>query len=143
MSQASKAYILIKLLFDILFQIILVPMFLVLVLGFPLLTHPLSIGVTLLVLVIVISLIIGIFYSTLWVSYATILILLGGLLVIFIYVSLLASNEVFKISNFFIIPATTSLFSLFFMIFGLSLYNEITSETLINSLKTLNTNSLD
>lgn len=90
-----------------------------------------------------VSFMVGVSYSTLWVSYAAVLILLGGLLVIFIYVSLLASNEVFKINNFFTIPARISLFSLFFVISGLSLSNETTSETLVSSLETLNSNSLE
>ena len=45
-----------------------------------------------------IALIIGTVYSSYWLPYCLVLILLGGLLVIFIYVSLLASNETFRFS---------------------------------------------
>lgn len=50
-------------------------------------------GVNLLFSTLILSLIIGLFHTSIWLSYALILVLLGGLLVIFVYVSLLASNE--------------------------------------------------
>lgn len=90
------------------FQIILVPTFILLVSIFPFLSHPLSIGVSLLIITVIISLIVGVFHSSLWVSYATVLILLGGLLVIFIYVALLASNEIFKKNKFILLPLSLS-----------------------------------
>lgn len=62
---------------------------------FPLLSHPLSIGLTLLLLVIVLALNLTTLYSYLWLSYILVLILLGGLLVIFIYIALVATNETF------------------------------------------------
>ena len=105
-------------------------------------THPLSIGVNLLINVIVISLIVGVFHSNLWVSYATILILLGGLLVIFIYVSLLASNEIFNFSNYFfpIILISTIIFIIILINFNKL---EVLTGTIDNHLKEININSID
>lgn len=56
-------------------------------------------GLRILCLTILSAITLGIIISNLWVSYALILVLLGGLLVIFIYVSLLASNELFQKKN--------------------------------------------
>lgn len=64
---------------------------------FPLLSHPLSIGLTLLLLVVFLALNLATLYSYLWLSYILVLILLGGLLVIFIYIALVATNETFNI----------------------------------------------
>ncbi len=66
------------------------------VLTFPLLSHPLAIGLNLLMSTFLIALIIGVGGLRFWISYTLVLILSGGLLVLFVYVSLLASNESFK-----------------------------------------------
>nr|QVT15624.1 NADH dehydrogenase subunit 6 [Simocephalus sibiricus] len=63
---------------------------------FPFLAHPLSMGLTILSLTILLAVMLGSFMTNLWISYILIMVLLGGLLVIFIYVSLLASNELFN-----------------------------------------------
>nr|YP_011004712.1 NADH dehydrogenase subunit 6 [Podonevadne trigona]WPT28352.1 NADH dehydrogenase subunit 6 [Podonevadne trigona] len=69
-----------------------------LVASFPFLTHPLAMGITLLMLTLWLALMLGLVYTSYWLSYCLVLILLGGLLVIFIYVSLLASNKTFQLS---------------------------------------------
>lgn len=67
---------------------------------FPRLTHPLRMGLVILWSTVCISLIAGLNFSSIWLSYTLILVILGALLVIFIYVSLLSSNEIFiKSSN--------------------------------------------
>lgn len=66
------------------------------VLTFPLLSHPLAIGLNLLVSTFLIAVIVGAGGIRFWMSYTLILILSGGLLVLFVYVSLLASNERFQ-----------------------------------------------
>ena len=48
---------------------------------------------------LIIAAIIGTVYSSYYLPYCLVLILLGGLLVIFVYVSLLASNKTFQISK--------------------------------------------
>ena len=66
------------------------------ILTFPLLSHPLAMGLNLLLSTLLISVIIGVGGLRFWVSYTLMLILSGGLLVLFVYVSLLASNESFQ-----------------------------------------------
>lgn len=84
-----------KLLFEIFLLKIIIPIITTLICIFPILSHPLSIGLTLLVITILGRVTLGVINTRLWISYAIILVLLGGLLVIFIYVALLASNEIF------------------------------------------------
>lgn len=62
-------------------------------------SHPLAIGLILLIQTLIISLITGLIAKTFWFSYILFLIFLGGILVLFIYVSSLASNEIFKFSS--------------------------------------------
>nr|YP_009261669.1 NADH dehydrogenase subunit 6 [Cherax sp. HMG-2016]ANJ01464.1 NADH dehydrogenase subunit 6 [Cherax sp. HMG-2016] len=64
---------------------------------FSTLTHPLSMGLTLLTQTILICMLSGLFSPSFWFSYILFLIFLGGMLILFIYVSSLASNEAFKI----------------------------------------------
>jgi hypothetical protein len=66
------------------------------ILSFPLLSHPLAMGLNLLVSTLLIAVIIGAGGLRFWISYTLMLILSGGLLVLFVYVALLASNERFK-----------------------------------------------
>nr|YP_009564030.1 NADH dehydrogenase subunit 6 [Ombrastacoides huonensis]QAX91380.1 NADH dehydrogenase subunit 6 [Ombrastacoides huonensis] len=75
----------------------LFPFVLSLSLIFSTLTHPLSMGVTLLVQTSLICLLSGLSSPSFWFSYILFLIFLGGLLIIFIYVASLASNEPFKL----------------------------------------------
>nr|QIV24598.1 NADH dehydrogenase subunit 6 [Bifidoprionus rufus] len=60
--------------------------------------HPLSVGVTLLIQTLLISLITGSMNSSYWFSYILFLIMVGGMLVLFIYMTNVASNEKFKFS---------------------------------------------
>lgn len=87
---------------------------------FPTLTHPLSIGLVILWSTLCISLIAGLNFSSLWLSYTLVLVILGALLVVFIYVSLLSSNEIFaRASSYsarlnFILSVVVSLWVCFF-----------------------------
>jgi NADH-ubiquinone oxidoreductase chain 6 len=60
------------------------------------LNNPLSIGLIILFQTLLSCLITGILIKTYWFSYILFLTFLGGLLVLFIYVSRIASNEIFK-----------------------------------------------
>nr|YP_002229149.1 NADH dehydrogenase subunit 6 [Ascaloptynx appendiculata]ACH89998.1 NADH dehydrogenase subunit 6 [Ascaloptynx appendiculata] len=60
--------------------------------------HPLAMGLTLLVQTIIVSLICGLFTHSYWFAYILFLIMLGGMLVLFMYVTSLASNELFSFS---------------------------------------------
>nr|YP_009050437.1 NADH dehydrogenase subunit 6 [Potanthus flavus]AIC37432.1 NADH dehydrogenase subunit 6 [Potanthus flavus] len=59
------------------------------------LQHPLSMGLMILTQTLLICLISGMIIHTYWFSYILFLTFLGGLLVLFIYVSSIASNEMF------------------------------------------------
>nr|AEP27470.1 NADH dehydrogenase subunit 6 [Liophloeus tessulatus] len=63
------------------------------------LNHPLSLGLILLLQTILISLITGILNLNFWFSYILFLIMIGGMLILFIYMTSIASNEKFKFSK--------------------------------------------
>nr|AMW67888.1 NADH dehydrogenase subunit 6 [Nipponeurorthus fuscinervis] len=81
-------------------------------LNFIQMNHPMTMGLTLLIQTILISLICGTLSSSYWFSYILFLIMLGGMLVLFIYVISLASNELisFNMNNFMY------MFTLFIMV---------------------------
>nr|YP_007317334.1 NADH dehydrogenase subunit 6 [Procambarus fallax]AGA56111.1 NADH dehydrogenase subunit 6 [Procambarus fallax] len=62
------------------------------------LIHPLSMGLTLFIQTLIICITSGFSNNSFWFSYILFLIFLGGMLVLFIYVASLASNEMFEIS---------------------------------------------
>nr|ADI75314.1 NADH dehydrogenase subunit 6 [Melitaea cinxia] len=64
------------------------------------LNHPFSMGLMILIQTLFLSMLSSMLINTYWFSYILFLIFLGGLLVLFIYVSSIASNELFKISIF-------------------------------------------
>nr|YP_005089071.1 NADH dehydrogenase subunit 6 [Liriomyza bryoniae]AEO51707.1 NADH dehydrogenase subunit 6 [Liriomyza bryoniae] len=61
-------------------------------------THPLALGLMLLIQTTLMSLLTGMIMKTFWFSYILFLIFLGGMLVLFIYTTSLASNEMFSFS---------------------------------------------
>nr|YP_009185915.1 NADH dehydrogenase subunit 6 [Oxypoda acuminata]ALO70812.1 NADH dehydrogenase subunit 6 [Oxypoda acuminata] len=63
------------------------------------LNHPMTLGMTLLLQTIIISMITGMLNMNFWFSYILFLIMIGGLLVLFIYMTSIASNEMFNYSN--------------------------------------------
>nr|YP_008082683.1 NADH dehydrogenase subunit 6 [Danaus plexippus]AGL76308.1 NADH dehydrogenase subunit 6 [Danaus plexippus] len=65
--------------------------------------HPLSMGLMILCQTLFLCLLSGMIINTYWFSYILFLIFLGGLLVLFIYVSSIASNEMFKSPNYMMI----------------------------------------
>nr|YP_009689497.1 NADH dehydrogenase subunit 6 [Lepidurus apus lubbocki]QCZ36059.1 NADH dehydrogenase subunit 6 [Lepidurus apus lubbocki] len=79
------------------------------------LSHPLSMGLSLIFQTLLVCLMSGTLFLNYWFSYTLFLIFLGGLLVLFIYISSLASNEMFKFNtNNFILNLMFSI--LIFMI---------------------------
>lgn len=103
--------------------------------------HPLAIGLTLLIQTIVITLLTGLINKTYWFSYILFLVFVGGILVLFVYVTSLASNEIFSIPSKNIVIAITSItiLSLTFLIIDKGLIfsfienNEIQSISFIKS----------
>ena len=71
------------------------------------LRHPLAIGVTLLVCTLVVSALTAYVFPTAWFGFSLFLIIVGGLIVIFVYVSLLSSNETFGILGGTLVLITT------------------------------------
>nr|YP_010507243.1 NADH dehydrogenase subunit 6 [Episcapha fortunii]UXF64394.1 NADH dehydrogenase subunit 6 [Episcapha fortunii] len=72
-------------------------------LTFLFLSHPLSLGLILLIQTICISMISGMMYINYWYSYILFLIMIGGMLILFLYMTSIASNEKFKSSNLLIL----------------------------------------
>lgn len=69
------------------------------------LNHPLSLGLNLLVQTILIASITGIISLNFWVSYLLFLVIVGGILILFIYITRIASNEKFFFSKNLLITA--------------------------------------
>nr|YP_009640811.1 NADH dehydrogenase subunit 6 [Gyrostigma rhinocerontis]QCU81310.1 NADH dehydrogenase subunit 6 [Gyrostigma rhinocerontis] len=61
--------------------------------------HPLAMGLILLIQTLLTCLFTGAISKTFWFSYILFLVFLGGMLVLFIYVTSLASNEMFSFSS--------------------------------------------
>nr|YP_010564855.1 NADH dehydrogenase subunit 6 [Colossendeis robusta]UZA61258.1 NADH dehydrogenase subunit 6 [Colossendeis robusta] len=64
-----------------------------------LITHPLSMIILILMITININMIISLILNLSWNSYILIIIFLGGMLVLFIYIASISSNEKFKKMN--------------------------------------------
>nr|YP_009742231.1 NADH dehydrogenase subunit 6 [Minois dryas]QGX06843.1 NADH dehydrogenase subunit 6 [Minois dryas]QID90303.1 NADH dehydrogenase subunit 6 [Minois dryas]USH57590.1 NADH dehydrogenase subunit 6 [Papilio bianor]USN89406.1 NADH dehydrogenase subunit 6 [Minois dryas] len=78
--------------------------------------HPISMGLLILFQTLLICILLGMLINTYWFSYILFLVFLGGLLVLFIYISSIASNELMNISLInkfnFIIPFVILLISI-------------------------------
>nr|AOY39354.1 NADH dehydrogenase subunit 6 [Nosodendron sp. BMNH 840466] len=60
--------------------------------------HPLSMGMILLIQTLMISMMTGLLHINFWFSYILFLIMVGGMLIVFLYMTSVASNEKFKFS---------------------------------------------
>nr|AYQ18942.1 NADH dehydrogenase subunit 6 [Discolomatidae sp. 4 ACP-2013] len=64
--------------------------------------HPLTMGMCLLIQTITMTLIMGYMYLNFWYSYMLLIIMIGGMLILFMYMTSVASNEIFSnFNNFF------------------------------------------
>nr|WHM51638.1 NADH dehydrogenase subunit 6 [Comatermes perfectus] len=61
--------------------------------------HPLAMGMILLLQTMMMCLISGIMHQSFWFQYILFMVFIGGMLVLFIYVTSLASNEMFSLST--------------------------------------------
>nr|QZQ53009.1 NADH dehydrogenase subunit 6 [Metoecus cf. javanus JL-2021a] len=105
--------------------------------------HPLSMGVTLLVQTILISLLTGSLNFNFWYSYILFLIMVGGMLVLFTYMTSVASNEKFKMnynSLLFLMALMTTLplllyyFTILFKTkFNNELYSQMNIQPIMNT----------
>nr|YP_009041217.1 NADH dehydrogenase subunit 6 [Gramastacus lacus]CDQ51980.1 NADH dehydrogenase subunit 6 [Gramastacus lacus] len=107
------------------------PVILALALLFTRLTHPLSMGLTLLTQTILVCLVTGTFNTSFWFSYILFLIFLGGMLILFIYIASLASNESFQINFLFLYTLLASfiLSLIFFLTDPLSFFDPLFSSS--------------
>nr|QDI93411.1 NADH dehydrogenase subunit 6 [Vesperocoris paddocki] len=58
--------------------------------------HPMSMGLTLIIQTVIVSIMSGMMMKTFWMSYILVITMLSGMLVLFVYMSSVASNEKFK-----------------------------------------------
>nr|YP_009371271.1 NADH dehydrogenase subunit 6 [Styloperla spinicercia]ARR75392.1 NADH dehydrogenase subunit 6 [Styloperla spinicercia] len=101
--------------------------------------HPLAMGLMLLAQTLTICLLTGLSTMSFWFSYMLFLVFLGGLLVLFIYVTSLASNEMFSLSTNTILYAVISLS----LIIPTLLFSDMTSWlSMINNNDMLNLSSI-
>nr|WCS91937.1 NADH dehydrogenase subunit 6 [Dyscolus oopteroides] len=86
---------------------------------FMFLNHPMSMGLILLIQTLLISLMSGMYSYSYWFSYILFLVMIGGMLVLFIYMTSLASNEMFnfsmKMSMFIMTMISIMMMSYFFI----------------------------
>nr|YP_010895025.1 NADH dehydrogenase subunit 6 [Callicera aenea]WJW73538.1 NADH dehydrogenase subunit 6 [Callicera aenea] len=114
-------------------------------------SHPLSMGMMLLIQTMMICCITGLMTKSFWFSYILFLIFIGGMLVLFIYVTSLASNEMFSLSmkmvvtmvSIFLLMTLTSMFMDNVILMFNSTNNEMISITNINSFITENSLNLN
>nr|URX54536.1 NADH dehydrogenase subunit 6 [Incisitermes snyderi] len=71
--------------------------------------HPLAMGLMLLMQTMMMCLISGLMHQSFWFQYILFMVLIGGMLVLFIYVASLASNEMFSLSTKMMTLAATTM----------------------------------
>nr|QRW36407.1 NADH dehydrogenase subunit 6 [Sanfilippodytes adelardi] len=86
---------------------------LILTLMFLFMNHPMSMGLILMFQSIIITMLSGMFSYSFWFSYILFLIMIGGMLILFMYMTSLASNEKFKFSKSLLIIIPFMLISMF------------------------------
>nr|ANJ70412.1 NADH dehydrogenase subunit 6 [Haliplus immaculatus] len=115
---------------------------------FMFLNHPMSMGMILMMQTLIISLMSGMFSFSFWFSYILFLVMIGGMLVLFIYMTSMASNEMFKfsINNFITMFIILNIFmGLFLMIDPMYLTLMLKNNNLIeyiNNLMMLNNENM-
>nr|WNL54170.1 NADH dehydrogenase subunit 6 [Microcerotermes sikorae]WNL54209.1 NADH dehydrogenase subunit 6 [Microcerotermes sikorae]WNL54235.1 NADH dehydrogenase subunit 6 [Microcerotermes sikorae] len=77
--------------------------------------HPLAMGLMLLIQTTMVCLISGTMYKSFWFSYILFMIMIGGMLVLFMYMTSLASNEMFSPSNKMVMITFAALPALMYM----------------------------
>nr|YP_010577805.1 NADH dehydrogenase subunit 6 [Samia wangi]UZP15012.1 NADH dehydrogenase subunit 6 [Samia wangi] len=115
------------------------------------LNHPLSMGLMILIQTLLTCLLSGMMIKTYWFSYILFLTFLGGLLVLFIYVSSIASNELFsfnlnmKMFIFFMLFFTILMMMMFWNNLNWMNFNTNNSEMInfSNSIMFLNENKIN
>nr|WNO18638.1 NADH dehydrogenase subunit 6 [Tagiades gana gana] len=115
------------------------------------LKHPLSMGLMILFQTLLICLISGLYIFTYWFSYILFLTFSGGLLVLFIYVSSIASNELFYFSFNNLLISILTIFFLclinFMLLYNMKwinmMFDSFESNILSNKLMFINNNNIN
>nr|AQP27037.1 NADH dehydrogenase subunit 6 [Neocapritermes sp. H TB-2017] len=104
--------------------------------------HPMAMGLMLLIQTTMVCIISGTMYSSFWFSYILFMIMIGGMLVLFMYMTSLASNEMFSPSNKMLMVTLVTMPSLMYMMpavinnkemnsYNTMMENEITTTTTV------------
>nr|QOL00839.1 NADH dehydrogenase subunit 6 [Nipponomeconema sinica] len=96
--------------------------------------HPMAMMLIIILQTLIVALSAGMMTSTFWFSYILFLVFLGGMLVLFIYITTLASNELFLIPTKSLIIMTF----MFSLVILLSLSSDSTLWNLLNSNEDMN-----
>nr|YP_009906598.1 NADH dehydrogenase subunit 6 [Lysmata vittata]QLI42516.1 NADH dehydrogenase subunit 6 [Lysmata vittata]QQP21707.1 NADH dehydrogenase subunit 6 [Lysmata vittata] len=105
-------------------------------------SSPLSMGVTLLIQTLMICSIMSFFLKSVWFSYILFLIFLGAMLVLFIYIASIASNEKFHLSSlFFCLPFLVLMMTLFSFWDPMTLFQPFLTEFSSTTQKEISTSS--
>nr|YP_011010521.1 NADH dehydrogenase subunit 6 [Ventidius harrisoni]WPW47149.1 NADH dehydrogenase subunit 6 [Ventidius harrisoni]WPW47162.1 NADH dehydrogenase subunit 6 [Ventidius harrisoni] len=100
---------------------------------FVMLKHPLSMGFNLILLTMIISFTMTLIMKYSWYSYILILVMLGGMLILFMYMASIASNEIMKFSmKMTILSLTIMTLSVLMFNNEMIMMNEMIIETLEN-----------
>nr|YP_009691871.1 NADH dehydrogenase subunit 6 [Blepephaeus succinctor]QEG58664.1 NADH dehydrogenase subunit 6 [Blepephaeus succinctor] len=112
---------------------------------FMFLKHPLSMGLILIIQTTMIALLTGMMNYNFWFSYIIFLIMIGGMLILFIYMTSIASNEKFKISYILMIMFLLTIIIMIMLMlindqlfFNMNILNNSFYQTTINFKYSLN-----
>nr|YP_010269870.1 NADH dehydrogenase subunit 6 [Orthotomicus erosus]UJX85645.1 NADH dehydrogenase subunit 6 [Orthotomicus erosus] len=94
------------------------------------LNHPLALGGILFIQTVFITISSGMLYSNFWYSYLLFLIMISGMLILFMYMTSIASNEKFSIPSYWKILLLTFYFTIF------SLFALFLEDTFFEKIKT-------
>nr|APX40301.1 NADH dehydrogenase subunit 6 [Sphaeroderma rubidum] len=119
----------------------IIPMMIFCSFMFIFMNHPLSCGLILLTQTILIALASGLMNYHFWYSYILFLIMVGGMLILFIYMTSIASNEKFKFNNK-LLMMTMMMFIIMLSLFFidntyLNLFNKMENLTMNNTINAL------
>nr|ADO60525.1 NADH dehydrogenase subunit 6 [Lycus dentipes] len=98
-------------------------------LSFIFLNHPITMGLALLLQTVAISLTTGLMMNMFWYSYIIFMIMIGGMLVLFLYMTSIASNKKFKFS----IKLSIFLFIMMMIFMIMLMLNDFYSEILMKT----------
>nr|AQP30189.1 NADH dehydrogenase subunit 6 [Microcerotermes crassus] len=104
--------------------------------------HPLAMGLMLLIQTTMVCLISGTMYKSFWFSYILFMIMIGGMLVLFMYMTSLASNEMFSPSNKMLMTTLLTLPALLYMVPTVTNNKEMCSHDMMAENETLTTTTV-